>query len=100
MFIYLCLSTLCVCVCLCILFSTLLQYCKLYVVASYTPSEAEKRWNYLKDCYRKARNLFKKRQALQQKSGAAGTPKSETITPSFRHYNVMTFLNDTLEHRQ
>ncbi|XP_071636987.1 uncharacterized protein [Temnothorax longispinosus] len=66
----------------------------------YTPSEAEKRWNYLRDCYRKAKNAFKKRQAMLQRSGAAGIPKSETIMPSFRHYNEMTFLNDTLEHRQ
>jgi len=73
---------------------------KFYVVGLYTPSESEKRWNYLKDCYRKARNLFKKRQALQQRSGSAGISKSESITPSFRHYDSMTFLNDILEHRQ
>lgn len=74
--------------------------CLLYVIGLYTPSEAEKRWNYLKDCYRKARNALKKQQAIQQRSGAAGIPKSETIMPSFRHYNLMTFLNDTLEYRQ
>ncbi|KYN10146.1 THAP domain-containing protein 9 [Trachymyrmex cornetzi] len=71
----------------------------IYLKGSYTPSEAEKRWNYLKDCYRKARNLFKKRQVVQR-SGSAGTSKSQLIMPSFRHYDSMTFLNDTLEHRQ
>ncbi|KYQ46191.1 hypothetical protein ALC60_14813 [Trachymyrmex zeteki] len=61
----------------------------------YTPIDAEKCWNYLKDCYRKARNLFKKQQDVTQRSGAA---KTEIIKPSFRYYNVMMFLNDTLEY--
>ncbi|KAL6268196.1 hypothetical protein P5V15_001305 [Pogonomyrmex californicus] len=62
--------------------------------------KAEKRWIYLKDCYRKARNIFKKKQSIVQKSGAAGLPKNYEVKPSFRHYNVMTFLNDTLKYRQ
>lgn len=73
---------------------------KLYIIGLYTPTEAEKRWNYLKDCYRKARNLLKKQQNVAQGSGAAGASKTESIKPSFRYYNVMSFLNDTLEHRQ
>ncbi|XP_025161390.1 uncharacterized protein LOC112588061 [Harpegnathos saltator] len=71
-----------------------------YLKGSYTPTDAEKRWNYLKDCYRKARNLLKKQQNIAQRSGAAGTSKSETIKSSFRYYNIMMFLNDTLEYRQ
>ncbi|XP_067203723.1 kinesin-related protein 8-like isoform X1 [Linepithema humile] len=66
----------------------------------YTATEAEKRWTYLKDCYRKARNIFKKKQSIVQKSGAAGISKKYEMKPSFRHYNVMNFLNDMLEYRQ
>ncbi|XP_077272767.1 uncharacterized protein LOC143903180 [Temnothorax americanus] len=66
----------------------------------YTATEAEKRWTYLKDCYRKARNMYKKKQNIVQKSGAAALPKNYEIKPSFRHYDVMSFLNDTLEYRQ
>jgi len=72
---------------------------KFYVVCLYTSLE-KNYWNYLKDCWRKARNLFKKQQALQQRSGSSGISKSESIMPSFRHYDSMTFLNDILEHRQ
>lgn len=68
---------------------------------SYTATEAEKRWNYLKDCYRKVKNIFEillKKNI--QKSGIAGILKNYKIQPFFRHYNVMNFLNDTLEYRQ
>lgn len=66
----------------------------------YSPTEAEKRWNYLKDCYRKSRNVLKKQQNIAHRSGAAGLSKTKVIKPSFRYYDVMRFLNDTLEHRQ
>lgn len=95
----------CIYVYFCVLsINTLLLWCYymclLYIVGLYTPSEAEKRWNYLKDCYRKAKNALKKRQAIQQRNDTVDIPKSEAIMPSFRHYNLMTFLNDTLEYRQ
>lgn len=70
------------------------------VAGLYDATEAEKRWTYLKDCYRKARNTLKRKQYILQKSGAAGIPKNCKIKPSFRHYNIMAFLNDTLEYRQ
>ncbi|XP_071576129.1 uncharacterized protein, partial [Temnothorax nylanderi] len=63
----------------------------------YTATEAEKRWTYLKNCFR---NIYKKKQNIVQKSGAAALPKNYEIKPSFRHYDVMSFLNDTLEYRQ
>ncbi|XP_011863740.1 PREDICTED: uncharacterized protein LOC105559760 [Vollenhovia emeryi] len=44
--------------------------------------------------------MLKRKQSIVQKSGAAGIPKNFPIKPSFRHYNVMTFLNDTFEYRQ
>lgn len=66
----------------------------------YTPIEAEKRWNYLKDCYRKARNTLKKKQNIEQRSGAAAKPKNEGNKPAFRYYYAMNFLSDVLEHRQ
>lgn len=72
---------------------------KIFVSGLYTPAEAEKRWSYLKDCYRKARNTFKKLQNSEKRSGAAGK-KSQEIKPSFRYYNAMNFLSDVLEYRQ
>ncbi|XP_039306196.1 uncharacterized protein LOC113006328 [Solenopsis invicta] len=66
----------------------------------YSAAEAEKKGLYLKDCNRKARNTIKKKESFVQKSGAADLPKTYEIKPSFRHYNAMTFLNDTLEYRQ
>lgn len=69
---------------------------------SYTATEAEKRWTYLKDCYRKVKNIFEilLKKNIIQKSGVAGILKNYKIQPVFRHYNVMNFLNDTLEYRQ
>ncbi|XP_024876781.1 uncharacterized protein LOC112457779 [Temnothorax curvispinosus] len=44
--------------------------------------------------------MYKKKQNIVQKSGAAALPKNYEIKPSFRHYDVMSFLSDTLEYRQ
>lgn len=52
----------------------------------YTPTEAEKRWNYLKDRYRKSLNSYKKIQESTWRSGAAGIPKNQLIKPSFKHH--------------
>ncbi|XP_025261983.1 uncharacterized protein LOC109610035 [Camponotus floridanus] len=71
-----------------------------YLNGFYTATEAEKRWTCLKDCYRKSRNIFKKKQSVAQKSGAAGIPKNYEIKPSFRYYDLMAFLTDTLEYRE
>jgi len=71
-----------------------------FVLGLYTPAEAEKRWSYLKDCYRKARNTFKKLQNLEKRSGATSKLKSKEIKLSFRYYNTMNFLSDVLEYRQ
>lgn len=66
----------------------------------YTPTEAEKRWNYLKDRYRKSLNNYKKiLKESVQRSGAAGIPKNQPIKPSFKHHYLMSFLNDIFEHR-
>lgn len=70
------------------------------MIGLYTASEAEKRWTYLRDCHRKARNTLKKKQNMMQRSGAAAMPQTFEIKPSFRHYDIMTFLNDTMEYRQ
>ncbi|XP_024890297.1 uncharacterized protein LOC112466440 [Temnothorax curvispinosus] len=65
----------------------------------YTPTEAEKRWIYLKDRYRKSFNNYKKILKESQKSGAAGIPKNQPFKPSFKHHHLMSFLNDIFEHR-
>lgn len=48
---------------------------KIYVSGLYTPTKVEKRWNYLKDCYRKARNAFKKLQSFSPPP----LPKKEVV---------------------
>ncbi|CAL1681217.1 unnamed protein product [Lasius platythorax] len=65
----------------------------------YTSTEAEKRWNYLKDRYRKSFNSYKKVQESTQRSGAAGIHKNQLIKPSFKHHHLMSFFNDIFEHR-
>ncbi|KMQ93706.1 histone H3 [Lasius niger] len=64
---------------------------------AYSPVDAEKRWQYLRDCYTKARRNFKKIQSTEKRSGAAGTSINK---PSFRYYDAMSFLNDTLEYKE
>jgi len=66
---------------------------------AYSPVDAEKRWQYLRDCYTKARRNFKKIQSTEKRSGAAGTSINERNKPSFRYYDAMSFLNDTLEYK-
>ncbi|XP_024868811.1 uncharacterized protein LOC112452705 [Temnothorax curvispinosus] len=65
-----------------------------------SPVGAEKRWQYLRDCYTKARRNFKKIQSTEKRSGAAGTSINERNKPSFRYYDAMSFLNDTLEYEE
>lgn len=49
---------------------------KIYVSGLYIPVKAEKRWNYLKGCYRKARNMLKKLQNNEKRNDSAGKPKN------------------------
>ncbi|XP_018317781.1 uncharacterized protein [Mycetomoellerius zeteki] len=70
------------------------------VGGAYSSAYAEKRWQYLRDCYTKARRNFKKIQSIEKKSGAAGTSTNERNKPSFRFYDAMSFLNDTLEYKE
>ncbi|XP_077282093.1 uncharacterized protein LOC143908344 isoform X1 [Temnothorax americanus] len=67
---------------------------------AYSPIDAEKKWQYLRDCYTKARRNFKKIQSIEKRSGAAGTSVNKRNKPSFRYYDAMNFLNDTLEYKE
>ncbi|KYN02069.1 hypothetical protein ALC62_07123 [Cyphomyrmex costatus] len=69
-------------------------------VGAYSSAYAEKRWQYLRDCYTKARRNFKEIQSIEKRSGAASTPINKRSKPSFRFYDAISFLNDTLEYKE
>ncbi|XP_031327643.1 uncharacterized protein LOC116158914 [Photinus pyralis] len=53
----------------------------------YTIEDLQKKWKYLRDCYIRARK--KVTQYIPSGSGAL-----QKVDPGFRHYALMTFLND------
>ncbi|KYQ53513.1 hypothetical protein ALC60_00039 [Trachymyrmex zeteki] len=67
---------------------------KLFYQGSLSPQEAKARWKYLRDNYIKAR---KKVQAYVPSGSAAANTSTEKS--KFQYYELMRFLNDSLQTR-
>ena len=63
---------------------------------SFTPTDAEKRWNYLRENHLKARKKFRTAQYTAKKSGSAA---SSVIPPNFHYYQIMDFLNESVTYK-